>query len=156
MARRDYIFTVLLGAVYVVLIGPFASLAVTWVDPLSSDNSWGQSSVTAIAYMQIYHSIGVALAALPIALAIVWRYKANWVYSAAVTAIVGSLYMLFDHVRGARLASQAGLSQNPYYIVSGLIDVLKTGLILIFLAAVVRMVLVPTKRTADHSGIHGQ
>ena len=148
MARSDYIVAVLLGFAYVVLIGFLISLTMTWGDPLSSDEFWGQSNATAIAYMQIYHSIGVGLAALPIAVAIVWRYKTNCLYPAAVAAIVGSLYMLFDQLRGAWLVSQEGLTPNPYHMMSGAIDVVKTGLILFFLTAFIRVVFVPKKRTA--------
>lgn len=148
MARYDYILAVLLGSAYVVLIGFLISLTIPWGDPLSSDDFWGQSNATAIAYMQIYDSIRVGLAALPIAVAIVWRYKSKWLYPAAVAAIVGSLYMLFDQLRGVWLVSQEELTLNPYNMMSGAIDVMKTGLILFFLTAIIRVVFVPKKRTA--------
>lgn len=148
MTRSDYVLAVLLGSAYVVLIGFCVSMTMTWGDPLSSNEFWGQSNVTAIAYMQIYHSIGVGLAALPIALTIVWRYKANWLYPATVAAVVGSLYMLFDQLRGAWFVSQNGLTPETYHMVSGAIDVVKTGLILFVLTAILRLVFVPKKRTA--------
>ena len=140
MARADYILPVLLGAAYVVAVRILVSVTLTWGDPVSSDDFWGQSNATAVAYMQIYHSIGVVLAALPISLAIVWRYKVDWLRPAGIAAVVATLYMLFDQIRGAWLISQHGVAPATYQVVSGAIDVVKVGLILLLLTALLRCI----------------
>lgn len=70
MARSDCIFSALLGFAYVLLIVLLVSETMTWGDSISSDDFWGQSRATAIAYMQMHHSVGVGLAAIPIGLVI--------------------------------------------------------------------------------------
>lgn len=136
MARSDYILPMVLGCIYVVLVGFLSNITVTWGEFVSSNDFWGRSNARTIAYMQIYHSIGVGLAALPVALAIAWRYKVDWFRPAGIAAIIGSSYMLFDQIRGGWLLSQHELAPETYHIVSGAIDVLKTGLILLLLTAV--------------------
>lgn len=143
MARSEDIVAVFLGSAYVVLIGFLSNVTMTWGDSISSDDFWGQSNATAIACMQIYHSIGVGLSALPIALAIAWRYKVNWLRPTAIAATIGSLYMLFDQLRGAWLLSQHGIAHETYQTVSGAIDVVKGGLILLLLAAMLRRIFAP-------------
>ena len=110
-------------------------MSVTWGDFISSDDFWGQSNATAIAYMQIYHSIGVVLAALPISLAIAWRHTVNWFRPTTIAAIIGGSYMLFDQLRGVWILSQYEITTQTYYIVSGVIDVVKTPVILLVVTA---------------------
>lgn len=142
MTRIDYIFAVLLGSAYVVLIGFMVGMSATWGDFITSDDFWGQSNATAIAYMQIYHSIGVGLAALPIGLAIAWRHKVDWIRPATIVAVIGSSYMLFDQVRGAWFLSQHDLAPETYHMVSGAIDIVKVGLILFVVTAVLTRIFV--------------
>lgn len=140
MARFDYILAVLLGSAYIVLLSFLVGITMTWGGPISGDDFWGQSSAAAIAYLQIYHSIGVGLAAIPIGLVIAWRYKMKWLRPAAIVAIIGSLYMLFDQVRGVWMLSEQQLSPVTSHIVSGSIDVVKVSLILFIVTAILRHV----------------
>ncbi len=135
MTRINYILAVLLGCAYVVLIGFMTGMSVTWGDFISSDDFWGQSNATAIAYMQIYHSIGVALAALPISVIIAWRHTGNWIRPTTIAAIIGCSVILFDQLRGVWILSQHELTPQNFHVVSGVIDVVKTPLILLILTA---------------------
>ena len=135
MTQVDYILAALLGSAYVALIGFLTGMSVTWGDFISSDDFWGQSNATAIAYMQIYHSIGVALAALPVSVVIAWRYAARWFRPTLFVAIIGGFYMLFDQLRGVWTMSQHDISPETYHVVSGAIDVTKTPLILLIITA---------------------
>jgi hypothetical protein len=148
MARSDYILAVLLSVAYVVLISFATGISATWGDFISSGDFWGQSNATAIAYTQIYHAMGVGLAALPIGLSIAWRYRMNWRRPAVIIAIIGSSGMLFDQLRGMWLLSQNGLPLEIPYMVSGAIDVLKVGLILLLVTAILRRVFVPERAPA--------
>jgi hypothetical protein len=149
MNRFDYVFAALLGGAYIVLVGFLVNITVTWGDFISSDGFWGQSTATAVAYMQLYHSIGVGLAAIPVGLAIAWRYAANWRKPAVIVAIIGSSYMLFDQVRGVWALSQNQLSLETSHIVSGSIDVVKVGLILFIATAILKFFLVPWRARAQ-------
>ncbi len=142
MTRFDYILAVLAGATYVLLISFLASTTMTWGDPISTDGYWGQSSTTAVAYMQTYHSIGVVLAGIPIALMIVWHYQARWLRATGIAALIGSSCMLFDQLRGAWLIYHYGMTLDTYHIVSGAIDIVKVGMILLLLTAILRRILI--------------
>ena len=142
MTRNDYVFAGLLGIAYVVLISVLGGVSATWGDFISSDDFWRQSNAAAITYVQIYHSIGVVLAAVPISLAIAWRHKADWVRPATVIAVVGSFYMLFDQARAAWYLSQHDLAIETYFMVSGAIDIVKVGLILFVVTAILKRIFV--------------
>lgn len=148
MTRNDYLLAALLGLAYIVLIGLLAGITVTWGDFISGDDFWGQSNAHAIAYMQIYHSIGVVLAALPISLAIAWRFKKVWVRPALIVAIIGSSFMLFDQIRGMWYLSQHDIVPEVYHVASGAIDVLKTAVILIIVTAVLTRAFVANRASA--------
>ncbi len=136
MTRNDYLLAVLLGFAYILLIGLLSGITATWGGFISSDEFWGQSNAHAIAYMQIYHSIGVVVAALPIGLAISWRYRNQWLRPAMVASLIGNSYMLFDQFRGVWYLSQHDITPEVYHVASGLIDVVKVALILLIVAAV--------------------
>lgn len=142
MTRNDYIFAGLLGFAYVLLIGLLSGITATWGDFISSDDFWGQSNAHAVAYMQIYHSIGVVLAALAIGLAISWRYRNQWLRPAMIASLIGSSYMLFDQLRGAWYLSQHDVAPEVYHVASGVIDVVKVAVILLIVAAVLGQVFV--------------
>jgi len=148
MTRNDYFFAVLLGSAYVALFGFLAGITATWGDFISGDDFWGQSNAHAIAYMQLYHSIGVVLAALPIGLTIAWRFKKGWGRPAMIAAIIGSSYMLFDQLRGVWYLSQHDIVPKLYDVVSGAIDVVKVALILFFVTAVLMRAFVPNRTPA--------
>ena len=93
--------------------------------------------------MQIYHSIGVALAAFPIGLLVAWRYKADWIRPATIIAIIAGSYMLFDQLRGMWLLSQHGHAPDTSHLVSGAIDVVKAGLMPFVVTAISRRVISP-------------
>jgi hypothetical protein len=142
MTRNDYLLAVLLGFAYVWLIGFLSGISATWGDFISSDGFWGQSNAHAIAQMQIYHSIGVVLAALPIGLTISWRYRNQWLRPAMVASLIGSSYMLFEQLRGVWYLSQHDVTAEVYHVTSGLIDVVKVAVILLIVAAVLGRVFV--------------
>jgi len=145
MTRNDYLFATLLGFVYVALIGLLASVTATWGGLISGDDFWGQSNAHAITYMQLYHSIGVVLAAFPIGLAMAWRFKKGWSRPVTIAAIIGSSYMLFDQLRGAWYLSQHDIVPTLYHLVSGAIDVVKVALILFVVTAVLVRGFVPVR-----------
>jgi hypothetical protein len=95
--------------------------------------------------MQIYHSIGVVLAALAIGLAISLRYRYQWFWPAVIASVIGSSYMLFDQLRGAWYLSQHDIAPNAHHIVSGAIDVVKVAAILFVITAVLARVFVPKR-----------
>ena len=142
MTRNDYVLAGLLGFVYVLLIGLLSGITATWGDFISSDDFWGQSNAHVVAYMQIYHSIGVVLAALPIGLAISWRYRNQWLRPAIIASLIGSSYMLFDQLRGVWYLSQHDITPEVYHVASGVIDVAKVAVILLIVAAVLGRVFV--------------
>ena len=148
MTRNDYLLAVLFGIAYVALIGFLTGMTVTWGDFISEDDFWGQSNAHAVAYMQIYHSIGVVLAALPISLAIVWRFSLAWFRPAMIAAIIGSSYMLFDQLRGVWYLSQHDIASTVHQVVSGTIDVVKVALILVVITAVIVRAFVPNRAPA--------
>ncbi len=148
MTGKDYVLAALLGGTYVLLFSYLAGYTMTWGDLASWYDFWGQSSASAIIWMQLVHSIGVVLAALPIAAFLAWRYKVDWIRPATIVAIIGSSYMLFDQFRGVWLLSQHDIVPESYHVVSGAIDVVKVGLILFVLTAVLRRVFVPKREPA--------
>ena len=148
MTRNDYLLAALLGFAYVALIGFLTGMTVTWGDFISEDDFWGQSNAHAVAYMQIYHSIGVVLAALPISLVIVWRFSSAWFRTAMIAAIIGSSYMLFDQLRGVWYLSQHDILPTVHHMVSGTIDVVKVALILVVITAVKIRAFVPNRAPA--------
>jgi hypothetical protein len=125
-----------------------SGISVTWGDLISGDDFWGKSNAHAIAYMQVYHSIGVGLAALPIGLAIALRFKKSWIRPATIASIIGSSYMLFDQLRGVWYLYQHGIVPGVYQVVSGTVDVVKVGLILFVVATVMTRLFVPTREPA--------
>jgi len=135
MKQIDYVFAVLLGIAYIVLIGFITPMSATWGGSIPSDDFWGQSNATSVAYMQIYHSIGIVLAALPVSAAIAWRHTVNWFHPTTIAAIIGGLYMLFNQLRGVWILAQNEISPQTFYIVSGVIDVVKIPLILLIVTA---------------------
>ena len=148
MTRNDYLLAVLLGSAYAALIGFLVGITATWGDYISGDDFWGHSSAHAIAYVQIYHSIGVLLSALPIGVAIAWRFKKGWVRPAMIAAIIGSSYMLFDQLRGVWFLSQHDIVPKVYDVVSGAIDVVKVALILFVVTAVLTRAFVRSRAPA--------
>ena len=146
MRRFDYIYAALIGFAYVILIGFMTGMSMTWGDFISRDDFWGQSNVAAIAYMQIYHSIGVALAALPVGIVTACRYADRWFRPTLIGAIIGGSYMLLDQLRGVWILSQHGVDPEVRHIVSGVIDTIKTPLILLVITAGIFWAL-----TAKHS-----
>lgn len=136
MTRNDYFLAAALGAIYVVLIGLLSSITSTWGDFISSDDFWGRSNAHAVAYMQIFHSIGVVLAALLIGSAISWRYGNQWLRPTIVASLIASSFMLFDQLRGAWYLSQHNVPPEPFRFASGAVDVVKVAVILLILAAV--------------------
>ena len=148
MTRNDYFLAALLGLAYIVLIGLLAGITVTWGDFIPGNDFWGQSNARAIAYMQIYHSIGVALAALPIGLAIAWRFKKDWVRPALIAAIIGSSFMLIDQIRGIWYLSQHDIVPEVNDVVSGIIDVLKTPVILFIVTVVLTRTFIANRASA--------
>ena len=148
MTRLDYLLAAFLGFAYVTLIGFLAGITVRWADFISSDDFWGQSNAHAIAYMQLYHSIGVVLSALPISLVIVWRFKKAWFHPAIITAAVGSSYMLFDQLRGVWYMSQHDIAPKVYHLASDAIDVVKVALIVFVMTAVLVRVCVSNRSPA--------
>jgi hypothetical protein len=145
MNRNDYLITLLLGAVYILLAGFLTGMTVTWGDFVSSDDFWSQSNATAIAYMQIYHSIGVGIAALFAGLVIAWRFGRNWVRPTTIVAVIGGSYVLFDQIRGVWFLSQHDLTPKVFHVVSGGIDVLKVTVILFVVTAVLTRLVAPRR-----------
>ena len=148
MTRNDYLLAALLGFAYVALIGFLTGMTVTWGDFISEDDFWGQSNAHAVAYMQLYHSIGVVLAALPICLAIVWRFSSAWFRPTMIAAIIGGSYMLFDQLRGVWYLSQQDIVPTVHHVVSGTIDVVKVALILVVITAVLIRAFAPDRAPA--------
>ena len=136
MTRNDYLLAVLLGFAYVFLTGLLSGITATWGDSISNDDFWGQSNAHAFAYMFIYHSIGVVLAALPIGLAISWHFRNQWLRPAMIASLIGSSYMLFEHLRGIWYLSQHDIWPEVSHITSAVIDVVKVTVILLLVVAV--------------------
>lgn len=147
MARNDFISAVLLGIAYVLLIRVLVGITATW-GAIAESDLWQQSVAHAIAYGQFYHSIGVLLAALPVGLAIALRFRNGWFHPAILASIIGSLYMLFDQLRGIWYMSQLGVAPGLDHLVSGAIDVAKVGLILLVVGAILKRVLVASGERA--------
>jgi len=91
--------------------------------------------------MQVFHSVGVVLAALPIAAFIVLRYRSGWLRPTLIVAIVASSYMLFDQLRGVWLLADFDVQPRTYSLISGAIDIVKVGLIFLLVAALLRRVM---------------
>ena len=140
MTGKDYVLAALLGGAYVLLFSYLIGYTVTWGDPASWYDFWGRSNASAVSWMQIFHSIGVVLAALPIAVLLAWRYQSNWLRPSLIVAIIGSSFMLFDQIRGAWLLSDLDIQPETYLLVSGVIDIVKVGAILVIVTACVRWV----------------
>lgn len=148
MTSKDYFIALLLGAIYLFLLGYLTGHTMTWGDPSSWYEFWGRSNASAVSRMQIFHSIGVVLAVLPVAILISWRYQTDWLRPILIVAAVASTYMLIQGLRGAWLLAQMDIEPSGYGLVSGAIDVVKVGLIPLLVTALFRR-LVPLGMTPD-------
>lgn len=78
------------------------------------------------------------LAAVPVAIVVVWRFPTRWLYPALLIGVLASLWVLLGQLRGAWIIHEMGLPHQMAHYVSGAIDVLKTGLIFLAVTALVR------------------
>ena len=138
MTGKDYLLAALMGGVYILLFGYLVGRTLTWGDPTAWYEFWGQGNVSAVSWMQILHSIGVVLAALPIAVFIALRYRSDWFRPALVVAIVASSYVLFEQLRGAWLLAEDQVQRSVWSLASGAIDIVKVGLIFVLVVALMR------------------
>jgi len=146
LTGKDYLLAVLLGGAYVLLFGYLIGHTLTWGDPTSWYEFWGRSNASAVSWMHIFHSIGVVMAAAPIAAFIAWRYQSDWLRPTLIVAIVASSYMVFDQLRGAWLLADVDVQPRAYYLVTGAIDIVKVGLIFLLVATLLRWVM-PLRKT---------
>lgn len=148
MNPTDYLVSIVLSAIYVLLIGIFAGHAATWGDPTWWNQLWGKGNASALAWLQIVHSVAVAVAAFPIAGFFAWWYRRAWFPPTSIAAILASLFILLDWIRGTRLLIDMDVQPTSYHIVSGGIDTVKVGLILLLVTAlIIRM----SDVRADHA-----
>lgn len=140
MKRNDYVLSVVFGAVYVALIPFITGLTITWGDPEPWYNAWGRSNFVAVSWLQTYHSIGLILAAIPVSLLILIRFRSAWLRPSLIAALVGCAYMLFDQIRGAWIIWQHDLEMETIHLGSGVIDVVKVGPTLLIVVALLQLV----------------
>jgi hypothetical protein len=100
--------------------------------------------------MQIFHTIGVFLAVLPISIFISWRYQTVWFRPTLIVAAVASSYFLIQGVHGLCLLAKMGIEPKFYGQVSGAIDVVKVGLIPVLVTALLRQ-LNPSRSTPNRT-----
>lgn len=138
MTAKDYLLAAIMGGIYILFFVYFVGRTLTWGDPTAWYEFWGRSNASAVSWLQIFHSIGVILAALPIAAFIAWRYQSDWFRPTLIVAIVASSYTLFDQLRAAWLLADVNAQLRAWHLVSGVIDVVKVGLIFILVVALMR------------------
>jgi hypothetical protein len=91
--------------------------------------------------MQIVHSVGVVLAALPISSVLVWRYKSAWFPPTSIAAILASFFDMIDQILGVWQLIDLDVRPSIYQLLSGGIDVVKAGLILLLATALLNWLL---------------
>ena len=137
MNPTDYFVSIVLSTVYVLLLGVFASYAAMWGDPTWWYQLWGKGNASALVWLQIVHSAAVAVAALPIAGFLAWWYRRAWFPPTSIAAILASLLILLDGIRGTWLLVDTDVQPAAYHLVSGGIDTVKVGLILLLVTALI-------------------
>jgi len=132
---KDYLLSAVASGLYVLLIGVLVSYTATWGDPAWWYDVWGKGKVSAVSWMQFVHSVGVVLAALPIASILVWRYRSAWFRPTSIAATLAGFFVLINQIRGIRLLIEQDVRPSTYHLLSGGIDIVKVGLILLLAAA---------------------
>ena len=144
MNRKQWTVSLVLASVYFILFAYLSSLTMTVDIPEWWYPTFGRNNVSAVAWMQIVHSLGVILGAIPIAGLLVLSFKPNWNRMALTIALLASLVMLLDVSLGFWRMRQFEVELfAPWKVASALLDVIKLGGIF-FLAAWVIQKVVPS------------
>lgn len=122
-------------------MGVSVSYTATWGDPTWWYDAWGRDKAAAVSWMQIVHSVGVVLAALPISSVLVWRYKSAWFPPTSIAAILASFFVMIDQILGVWRLIDLDVRPSIYQLLSGGIDVVKAGLILLLATALLNWLL---------------
>ena len=138
MSTKDYLLSVVLSGVYILLTGFLAGYTATWGDPTWWYQFWESSASSAVSWMQIVHSLGVVLAALPIAGLLAWKYRTAWIPPTSIAAILASFLFMLDQILGTWLLIDMDIQPTTCHLLSGGIDTVKVGLILIFITALLQ------------------
>jgi hypothetical protein len=131
MRLREPALALLFAAAYTLLFSKLVGYTATLDIPSWWYPTFGRTGASAIAWMQVAHSVGVLAAALPVAMAIAYFFPQKWLRMTLPAAILAMAVMLYDAIRGYYLTSQIdGIVLQPRHVVSSIIDVAKVGLLL--------------------------
>ena len=148
MNRQQFGISVLLGVVYFLL----SSYLAAWTVTLGSADWWyesfGQSNISALARLQLLHSLGLVVAALPFAVLVTLRFRTSWLSISLTIGAVASLLMLVEAIRVYFRLSSANLDIAPWQYANITIDILKVGLLFLAVVALIRQA-VPSNNALD-------
>jgi len=132
MRLRELTTALLFAAVYMLLLWLFVGYAAAIEIPAWWYPTFGRTGPSAIAWMQVVHSVGVVAAAVPVAAAIAYFLPQQWLRITLIAAGFAMAAMLYDALRGYYLMAQLdAFVVPPRRIVSSAIDVAKVGLLLL-------------------------
>ena len=122
----------LFAVVYMLLLWTFVGYAASIDIPAWWYPTFGRTGPSAIAWMQVVHSVGVLAAAVPVAAAIAYFFPQQWLRITLIAAGFAMAAILYDAIRGYYLVAQLdAFEMQPRRVVSPAIDVVKVGLLLL-------------------------
>lgn len=137
----DYLLAIVLGVAYVFLSSYLGSYTLTWGDSSAWYEVWGRSAASAVAWMQLLHSVGVVMAATPVGLVIARRYRSNWFAPASIAGIVACYCVFLDQLTGIWLLADLDIRPGLPRVLSMGIDTTKVGFIVVLVTALLRRVM---------------
>lgn len=136
MSRKSLIIAVVLACAYIALI-PFGLAVTNWMHmPDWWYPTFGRNNISALVWLQLEHSVGIAVAALPVAVLASFTAKSDWWRITLIAAFIATAIFAFD-VNLIRLWETS--QRTSTYFVSGLIDVAKIFVFFVCFAYVIRL-----------------
>ena len=136
MSPKSLVLAVLLACAYYALI-PFGLAVTNWIH---KPDWWypalGNNNITALVWLQLEHTVGVAVAALPVAALVNFTAKSDWWRITLLSAFIAAAIFVFD-VNMIRLWEVSQRTSTTF--VSGLIDVAKIFIVFVCFAYLIRL-----------------
>lgn len=135
MGAKQTAIGLLAATGYILLIWVLGGYTATFGIPDWWYPTFGRTGASAIAWLQIVHTLGVVTAAIPVAFGVVLFSRSHASYVACVAAGLAMAVMIYDVVGGYLLLADYPAANVEFRrVLSSIIDVVKVGLL--FLLAV--------------------
>lgn len=133
VSRLEISVSALLGGAYALLAAVLGVYTSGWGFPAWWTKAFGGSHQSALAFLQLAHSVAFVAAALPVAAAICHWFRAKRYRVALVAAAIPTAAMLFFVLRGLGQLARAGIASSSWDVISPALDVIKISAVLLLL-----------------------